>query len=70
MPNSIIIHHNQGCHGIKIVSKATATTTIVKCNASDEGHRAFGFHLVGDGTSIAHKKVMINKAVLYGKSIA
>jgi hypothetical protein len=55
--------------GIKILSKSTGTKAGIKRKASEEGHRTLSFHLAGDGTSTAHKKVMTDKAVLYSKAI-
>jgi hypothetical protein len=55
--------------GIETVSKSTGTTSGIKRKAPEEGHRTLGFHLEGDGTSIAHKKVIMDKAVLYGEAI-
>jgi hypothetical protein len=37
--------------------------------APEAGHRTLGFHMTVDGTISAHKKVMIEKAVLFGKAI-
>jgi hypothetical protein len=35
----------------------------------EAGHRTLGFHMTGDGKSSAHKKVMKEKAVLFGEAI-
>jgi hypothetical protein len=35
----------------------------------NQGHRTLGFHLTGDGTSTAHKKIMKTKAKGYSKVI-
>jgi hypothetical protein len=56
--------------GITTVSKSTVTTAGIKRTAPDEGNRTLGFHLSGDGTSTAHKKVMTDKLVLYCEAIA
>jgi hypothetical protein len=55
--------------GIEIVSKSMGTTAGIKLKTPEEGHTSLSFHLAGDGTSTAHKKVMADKAVLYGKTI-
>jgi hypothetical protein len=51
-----------------MVSKATGITAGIKLKDPDEVHQTLGFHLTGDGTSIAHKKVMTDKVVLYGEA--
>jgi hypothetical protein len=56
--------------GIKIISKATHTLSGVKKKAPDEGHWTLGFFLAGNGTSTAHKKVVTEKAALYGEAIS
>jgi hypothetical protein len=60
-----LMRPNPGYRGIEMVSKVTHTTAGIKRKAPDEGHRTLGFHLAGDGTSIAHKKVMTDKSMLY-----
>jgi hypothetical protein len=50
-------------------SEATGTISAVKRKAVSQGHRTLGFHLCGDGTSHAHKKVMKEKAIKYGEAI-
>jgi hypothetical protein len=61
---------NKSTHrGISMKSKATGTISAVKRNAVSKGHRTLGFHLCGDGTSRAHKKVMKENAIKYGESI-
>jgi hypothetical protein len=52
------------------MSKSTGTTSGIKLKAPEEGNRALCFHLGGEGTSTAHKKVMTDKAVLYGEAVA
>jgi hypothetical protein len=47
--------------GIEITSNATWQTSGIKRNAVNKGHRTLGFHLTGDGTSTAHKKIMKKK---------
>jgi hypothetical protein len=51
--------------GITITSRATGRTSGVKRKAVEEGHRTLGFHMSGDGKRKAHKKVMIDKVLLY-----
>jgi hypothetical protein len=41
----------------------------VKRKAVSQGHRTLGFHLCGDGTSRANKKVMRENAINYGEAI-
>jgi hypothetical protein len=48
--------------GINITSNATGHTSGIKRKAVNQGHRTLGFHLTGDGTSTAHKKIMKTKA--------
>jgi hypothetical protein len=55
--------------GITITSRATGRTLGVKRKAVEEGHRTLGFHMTGDGKCEAHKKVMIDKALLYNNAI-
>jgi hypothetical protein len=54
---------------ITMQSKTTGTISEFKRKAVSQGHRTLGFHLCGDGTSRAHKKVMKEKAIKYGDSI-
>jgi hypothetical protein len=55
--------------GIFMKSKATGTISAVKRKAVSQGHRKLGFHLCGDRTLCAHKKVMREKAIKYGEAI-
>jgi hypothetical protein len=55
--------------GITMKSKATGTISAVKRKAVSQGQRTLGFHLCGDGTSCAHKKVMQENAIRYGEAI-
>jgi hypothetical protein len=55
--------------GINITSNATGQTSGIKRKAMNQGHRTLGFHLTGDGTSTAHKKIMKTKAKGYSESI-
>jgi hypothetical protein len=55
--------------GITIKSKATVMISAVNRKAVSQGHINLGFHLCGDGTSRAHKKVMKEKAINYGEAI-
>jgi hypothetical protein len=50
-------------------SKATGAISAVKRKAVSQGHITLGFHLCGDGTSRAHKKVMKENAIKYGEVI-
>jgi hypothetical protein len=50
-------------------SKSTGTISAAKRKAVSQWHRTLGFHLCGDGTSCAHKKVMQEKAIKYGEAI-
>jgi hypothetical protein len=47
--------------GINITSNATGQTSGFKIKAVNQVHRTLGFHLTGDGTSTAHKKIMKKK---------
>jgi hypothetical protein len=61
---------NKSTHrGITMKSKETGTISAVKRKAVSQGHRTLGFHLCGDGTSRAHKKIMKEKAIKYGEAI-
>jgi hypothetical protein len=55
--------------GITMKSKATGMMSSVKRKAVSQGHRTLGFHLCGEGTSRAHKRVMKEKVIKYGKEI-
>jgi hypothetical protein len=55
--------------GINIMSRATWRTSGVKMKSVEEGHRTLGFHMSGDGKCEAHKKVMIDKEILYSNAI-
>jgi hypothetical protein len=41
----------------------------IKRKSTDQGHRTLGFYLTGDGTSSAHKKIMLHKGVAYTEDI-
>jgi hypothetical protein len=47
--------------GIGITSYATGKTSGIKIKAVNQVHHTLGFHLTGDGTSTAHKKIMKKK---------
>jgi hypothetical protein len=64
-----LLRPNPSHRGIEIVYKSTRTASGIMQHAPEEGHRTFVFHIAGEGTSTAHKKVMTDWAVLYGKSI-
>jgi hypothetical protein len=55
--------------GINITSNATGQTSGSKRKAVNQGHRNLGFHLTGDVTSTAHKKIMKTKAKGYSEEI-
>jgi hypothetical protein len=55
--------------GISLLSCATGSTSGIKSKAPEAGHRTLVFHMTGDGTNSAHKKVMNEKAVLFGEAI-
>jgi hypothetical protein len=55
--------------GINIMSRVTGRTSGVKRKSVEEGHRKLGFHMSGDGKCEAHKKVMIDKAILHSNAI-
>jgi hypothetical protein len=55
--------------GIEITSYATGHTSGIKRKAATQGHKTLGFHLTGNGTSSAHKKIMKCKAKQYSESI-
>jgi hypothetical protein len=50
-------------------SKATGTILAFNRKAVSQGHITLGFHLCGDVTSRAHKKVMKENAIKYGEAI-
>jgi hypothetical protein len=55
--------------GRSVLSRGTGSTSSIKRKAQESGHRALGFHMTGDGSCIARKKVMKEKAVLFGEAI-
>jgi hypothetical protein len=55
--------------GITITCRATGRTAGVKSKAVEVGHKTLGFHMSGDGNCEAHKKVMIDKALMYSNAI-
>jgi hypothetical protein len=64
-----ILQKNSSHRIIKIISRSTNTESGVKWKAPDEGHRALGFFMTGDGTCSASKKVMTEKSSLYATAI-
>jgi hypothetical protein len=54
---------------IEITFNATGQTSGIKRKSATQGHRTLGFHLTGDGTSSAHKKIMKVKSKEYGEAI-
>jgi hypothetical protein len=61
---SLIRKHEPHCR-IEITSNAPGQISGIKRKADTQGHRTLGFHLTGDGTSSAHKKIMKCKAKEY-----
>jgi hypothetical protein len=55
--------------GIEITSRSTGTVSGVKRKAPEEGHKALGFQISGDGKCNAQKKATKDKAVLYVEAI-
>jgi hypothetical protein len=55
--------------GIHITSNATGKSSGINRKAVNQGHRTLGFHLTGDGTSTAHKKIMKIKSKGYSEAI-
>jgi hypothetical protein len=51
------------------LSRATGSTSGIKIKAPYAGHITLGFQITGDITSSAHKKVIKEKAVLFGEAI-
>jgi hypothetical protein len=58
----MLLRKRESHRGIEITSNATGHTSGIKSKAATQGHRTLGFHLTGDGTSSAHKKIMKLKA--------
>jgi hypothetical protein len=55
--------------GINITSNATGQSSGINRKSVNQGHRTLGFHLTGDITSSAHKKIMKIKAKGYSEAI-
>jgi hypothetical protein len=55
--------------GIEITSIATGHISGIKRKAATKGHRILGFHLTGEGTSYAHKKIMKCKSKEYSEAV-
>jgi hypothetical protein len=55
--------------GINITSNATGQSSGIKRKAVNQGHRTLGFHLTVDGTSTAHKNIMMIKSKGYSEAI-
>jgi hypothetical protein len=51
------------------MSRATDSTSGIKRNAPEAGHRTLGSRMTGDVTSSTHKKVMSEKALIFGEAI-
>jgi hypothetical protein len=54
--------------GIEITTNDAGQTSGIKRKAATQGHITWGFHLTGDGTSSAHKKIMKCKAKEYSEA--
>jgi hypothetical protein len=55
--------------GIEIISNARGQPSGMKRKSSTQGHITLGFHLTGDRTSSAHKRIMKFKAKEYSEAI-
>jgi hypothetical protein len=55
--------------GIKITSRSTGTVSGVNCKSPEEGHITLGSQISSDGKCTAQKKVMKEKAILFGEAI-
>jgi hypothetical protein len=55
--------------GISLLSRATGSTSGIKRKTPESGQRTLGFHMTGDDRCSAHKKVMKEKAFLFGEAI-
>jgi hypothetical protein len=64
-----LLKKRESHRGTDIKSNATGHTSGIKRKAAKQGHRTLGFHLTGDGTSSAHKKIMKCKAKEYSEAI-
>jgi hypothetical protein len=52
-----------------MTSRSTEITSAIKRKSTHQVHRTLGFYLTGDGTSLAHKKIMIYKGAAYTEAI-
>jgi hypothetical protein len=52
-----------------MTSQSTEITSAIKIKATEQGHRALGCYLTGDGMSSTHNKIMLNKGVAYAEAI-
>jgi hypothetical protein len=59
-------HEQHKC--ISRMERTTVSTSGIKRKAPEEGHINLGFHMTGEGTSSAHKKIMSEKEVLLGEA--
>jgi hypothetical protein len=55
--------------GINITSRSTGRTSGVKMKSIEEEHRTLGLHVSGERKCEAHKKVMIDMAILCSNAI-
>jgi hypothetical protein len=67
--NARLLQPHEQHRGISLLSRATGSTSGIKSKTPEAGHRTLGFHMTGDSTSSAHKKVIKENAVLFGESI-
>jgi hypothetical protein len=66
---AILLQPREQHRGISLLSRTTGSTSGIKRKAPEAGHRNLVFHMTGYGTCSAHKKVMKEKAVLFGEAI-
>jgi hypothetical protein len=66
---SWLLRKRESDSGKEITSNATGQTWGIKRKATTHGHITLGFHLTGDRTSSAHKKIMKCKAKEYSEAI-
>jgi hypothetical protein len=52
-----------------MTSWSTGITSAIKRKDTDQVHQTLGFYLTCDGTSSAHKNIMLDKGVAYTEAI-
>jgi hypothetical protein len=67
--NISLLPVHQSHRGIKMTSRFMGITLDNRSKAIDQGRRALGFYLTGNGTSSAHKKSMHDKGGAYTEAI-